>query len=54
MAELFELLVVLLGDPESLVVHERLRFLDARQSIGHDIVCASDVAEVCRKLAYVV
>jgi hypothetical protein len=54
LTELPELLVLLLGDRESLVVHGRLHFLDARQCIGHDIVSASDVAEVCRKLAHVV
>ena len=54
MPKLSELLVLLLGDCESLVVHGRLHFLDARQCIGHYIVCASDVAEICCELTDVV
>ena len=43
MPEFSELLVLLLGDCESLVVQRRLHFLDARQCISHHIVCASDI-----------
>jgi len=52
--ELSELLLLLLGDCESLLVHRRLHFLDARQFIGHYIVCASDMAEICRELTDVI
>jgi hypothetical protein len=52
--ELSELLVLLLGYCDSLVVQGRLHFLDARQCISHYIVCARDVAEICCELTYVV